>query len=177
MSRELGTVSQGPYDVAHHPTTKRSFAQPGSLATSADFGDAAAMSEKAVASRYPVQRHRGSRDTHGTTAGALHHTIFTRRGRVVVRCALPRHDPLPAVRSVRRPRQCRRHHRSRIRLGHRRTQIRSDRKQRHHRHQPQRRREKRSSAGSLLDSVLSQEAWTRCLRRHRHQRMVNRRRR
>ena len=86
-------------------------------------------------------------------------------------------DPLfTAVPSVRRTkRQC--HHSSRIRLGHRRTQIRSDRqrKQRHHRHQPRRRRAKRSSAASLLDSVLSQEAWTRCLRRRRHQRMVNRR--
>ena len=74
MSRELGTVSQGPYDVAHHPTTKRSFAQPGSLATSADFGDAAAMSEKAVASRYPVLRHRGSRDTHGPFTSHHCHT-------------------------------------------------------------------------------------------------------
>ena len=174
MSRELGTVSQGPYDVAHHPTTKRSFAQPGSLATSADFGDAAPMSEKAEASRYPVQRHRGSRDTHGPFTS--HHFHTARPCGPSLRGPHP-DDPLPAVRSVRRPRQCRRHQRSRIRLGHRRTQIRSDRKQRHHRHQPQRRREKRSSAGSLLDSVLSQEAWTRCLRRRRHQRMVNRRRR
>ena len=31
----------------------------------------------------------------GTHTGRLHHTIFTRRGRVVLHCALPRHDPLP----------------------------------------------------------------------------------
>ena len=113
-----------------------------------------------------------------TTEKAVYITPFS-HGEAVLYSAAPSPDTTrsPAVRSVRRPRQCRRHHRSRIRLGHRRTQIRSDRKQRHHRHQPQRRREKRSSAGSLLDSVLSQEAWTRCLRRRRHQRMVNRRRR
>ena len=165
--RELGTVSQA-FDVAH---TRR----PRPL-SSGSPPLACEQKERSVSGSRLQQddrRREAHEDPVKNETCVFHRPIFTPETDEVLVAVDPLFTAVPSVRRTKR--QC--HHSSRIRLGHRRTQIRSDRqrKQRHHRHQPRRRRAKRSSAASLLDSVLSQEAWTRCLRRRRHQRMVNRR--